>query len=108
MAWTKMKTAIVVGVGVLLAAGTTAAVFSEIRYHKTFSWEVPKADFGIFYKSPPQVRIIITKFNTTNGGWVCDSSRGAMGIAQPVDEIIQVAYQQDKLQTVITTENAAG
>ena len=34
MAWTKMKTAIVVGVGVLLLAGTTTVTFHEIRKPK--------------------------------------------------------------------------
>jgi RNA polymerase sigma factor (sigma-70 family) len=108
MAWTKAKTVIVVGVGVLLVAGTTTTAFYEIENHRTYSWEVPKADFGVFYKSPPQVRIVPTKFSVTNGGWVCDSSRGAMGIAQPVEDIVHAAYQQDKLRTVITAEMPQG
>ncbi len=40
MAWTKMKTAIVVCVGILLAAGTTTITVKEIQKHKTYSWQM--------------------------------------------------------------------
>jgi len=42
MAWTKMKTAIVVGAGVLLAAGTTTLAIKEIKQHKTYMVEFKK------------------------------------------------------------------
>ena len=107
MAWTKMKTAVVSGAVVLLAAGTTTITVKEIQEHKTYPWEVPKADFGVFYKMPPTVKIVPTKF-AEDGSWCCDSGRGAMGIAQPLGEIIQVAYQKDKLRTVIVADLPAG
>ena len=102
MAWTKMKMTVIAGVVILLAAGTTIT-FKEIQEHRTYSWEVPKADFGLFYKTPAQVRIVPTKFKE-DGSWVSDGGRGAMGIAQPLKEIIQVAYQKDKLRTVFNTD----
>ena len=108
MAWTKAQTAIVAGVGVLLAVGTTSITLHKVEAHRTYSWEVPKADFGVFYKAAPQVCIVPTKFSVTNGGWVCDSSRGAMGIAQPVGEIVRAAYQEDETRTVITAEMPPG
>ena len=107
MAWTKMKTAIVVGVGVLLAAGTTTITIKEIQDHRTYPWQVSKADFSVFYKMQPMVKIVPTKFSE-DGSWCCDSSRGAMGIAQPLKEIIQVAYQEDKLRTVVVGDLPAG
>src|ERR1017187_6725571 len=45
MAWTKAKTAIVVGVGVLLAAGTATVTIKEIQEHETYSWQVPKFNY---------------------------------------------------------------
>ena len=42
MAWTKAKTAVAVGVGVLLAAGTTTLTIKEIKEHKTYSVEFKK------------------------------------------------------------------
>ena len=103
MAWTKMKTAIVIGVGILLAAGTTAITVKEIQDHKSYPWQVPRADFMVFYKMVPMVKIVPTKF-AEDGGWCCNESIGAMGIAQPLKEIIQAAYQKDELRTVVVAD----
>ncbi|HEY5041842.1 MAG TPA: TIGR03435 family protein [Verrucomicrobiae bacterium] len=103
MAWTKAKTAIVAGTIVLLAAGTTIVTLKEVQKHKMYSWEIPKADFGVFYKASAQVKIIPTKFSE-DGGWCADGSRGAMGIAQPLMEIIQAAYQRDQLHTLVNAD----
>jgi len=103
MAWTNAKTAIVAGIIVLLAAGTTIITVKEIQQHKTYPWEVPQANFGIFYKMPAQVIIIPTKFKK-DGDWVADSGRGTLGIAQPLSNILEAAYQKDRLQTVIETD----
>ncbi|MDR3460427.1 MAG: TIGR03435 family protein [Verrucomicrobiae bacterium] len=107
MAWTKAKTAVAAGVVVLLAAGTTTITVKEIQAHKTYPWQVPQASFGVFYKMPPMVKILPSKF-AADGHWCSDGSRGAMGIAQPVQEIIQLAYRKDKLRTVIETTLPGG
>jgi len=104
MAWTKIKTAVVAAAVVLLAAGATTFTVKEIeRHRKMYDWEVPQADFGVFYQAQRQVTIVPTKFNT-NGNWCSDGSRGAMGIAQPLSEIIQVAWEKDRLRTVFTSD----
>ena len=107
MAWTNMKTVIVVGVGLLLAVGTTTVTVKEFQEHKTYPWEVPQADFSVFYKMQPAIKIVPTKF-AKDGGWCCDSGRGAMGIAQPLQTVIQAAYQTDKLRTVVADDLPAG
>src|SRR5579862_1802730 len=93
MAWSQVKTAVVARTVVLLAAGTTTVTIKEIQEHKTYSWQVPKADFAVLYKTPAQLKIVPTKFDR-NGGTVCDEGRGAMGIAQSVEEIIHFAYEK--------------
>jgi uncharacterized protein (TIGR03435 family) len=103
MAWTKVQTAIVAGIGILLVAGTTTVTVAEIQEHKTYAWEVPRASFAIFYKMPPTIKIVPTKFDK-NGDWCCDSSKGAMGIAQPLKEIVQIAYRKSAQDTVIETD----
>ena len=103
MAWTKVKTAVVGGAVVLLAAGTATVTVKEIQEHRIYPWQVPKADFGVFYSMPADVKIVPTKF-AEDGLWCCDGSRGAMGIAQPLQEIIQIAYRQDKLHTVVNVD----
>ena len=100
MAWTKAKTVILVGAGILLAAGAATVTTKEIQEHRSYAWEVPKADFSVFYKSPPMVRIVPTKF-LEDGGWCSDGSRGVLGIAQPLKTIVQVAYQTDPLHMVV-------
>ncbi len=53
MAWTKAKTAIGVGAGILLAAGTTTIVVTQIYSHSTsaVSTAIPGNDDSIFWKS---------------------------------------------------------
>ncbi|HEX7617331.1 MAG TPA: TIGR03435 family protein [Verrucomicrobiae bacterium] len=103
MAWTKAKTAIVVGVGIFLAATASTVTVREVQAHRKYPWEVPEADFAVFYKMPATVKIVPTKF-AQDGGRCSDGSRGALGIAQPLKEIIQVAYQRDSLHTVVMTD----
>jgi uncharacterized protein (TIGR03435 family) len=107
MAWTKVKMVVVAGAVVLFAAGTTTVAVKEIQWHKKlYSWEVPKASFEIFYNAQPQITIVPTKFNAIypNGDFCCDEGRGAMGIAVPLKEMVQIAYQQDYLHTIVVTD----
>ena len=67
MAWTKTKTAIVAGVVILLAAGTTTVAVKEIQEHRIYAWQVPNYDPDVVNRVPPQVRIVPTKF--PHGGW---------------------------------------
>jgi len=102
MAWTKAKTAVVAAVGILLLAGTTTVTVKEIQNYRTYPWQVPNADFNTFYRMPPEVTIVPTKFDE-DGGACSDSTRGAMGIAQTLETIVEGAYQKDKLRTVFLT-----
>ena len=64
MAWTKAKTAIVIGVGVLLAAGTATVTVKEIQEHRTYPWQVHEGNItGDQLNQPPQVRILASKFH---------------------------------------------
>ncbi len=103
MAWTKAKTTVVASVGILLVAGTTTVTVKAIQEHRTYPWQVAKADFGVLYSMPAAVKIVPTKF-AEDGNWCCDGSRGAMGIAQPLKEIIQIAYRQDKPHTLVNAD----
>jgi len=106
MAWTKVKTAIVASVVVLLAAGTTTVTVKEIKRHKKmYSWQIPEANFETFYNAQPQITIVPTKFpEITNNNWSCDGSRGAIGIAVSLKEIAQIAYQYNSLHTVVLAD----
>ena len=91
MAWTKAKTAIVSGVVVLLAAGTTTVTVKQIETHKAeASWRVAFPDPD---RAPLLVEILPTKFpasvNILNGGRRGDNW---IGIGRSVFTIVQVAY----------------
>jgi RNA polymerase sigma factor (sigma-70 family) len=91
MAWTKAKTAIVVGVGVLLAASTATVTVNTIQTHRTAFWQVPTWDFAMLDKAPPQVRIVPTKFpNSKSGGWGIIGEKSIGMVESPV-AILQAA-----------------
>jgi uncharacterized protein (TIGR03435 family) len=102
MAWTKMKIAIVVGAGVLLAAGTTTITVKEIQEHRTYPWQKEHASSDLLNKVPPQVRIIPTKFPRF-GGWGYDNrdvNRRIIGIGTPVGDLLQAAYGTDSARMI--------
>jgi uncharacterized protein (TIGR03435 family) len=67
MAWTKAKTAIVSGVVVLLAVGTTTITVKEIQDHRTYPWQVHPGNItDDQVNQPPQVRILPSKFRTSD------------------------------------------
>ena len=91
MAWTKAKTAVVSGVVLLLAIGTTTVTVKKIEAHRIDeSWRVsnPNPD-----RAPQLVKILPTKFpdsvDSLNVG-----SRGDnwIGVGEPVLQIVRVAY----------------
>ncbi len=91
MAWTKAKAAIVSGVVVLLAAGTTTVTVKRIEAHKAeASWRVAFPDPD---HAPSLVEILPTKFpapvDTLNGGRRGDNW---IGVGQSVLSIVKIAY----------------
>jgi len=94
MAWTKMKTAIVVGAGVLIAAGTTEITIKEIQKHRTYQWQSHDSDSvfdsDVLDQASPQVRILPTKFHPFGGTW--ESHGKIMGRRAPIEFILQAAY----------------
>jgi uncharacterized protein (TIGR03435 family) len=90
MAWTKAKTAIVSGVVVLLAAGTTTITVKEIQDHRTYPWQVhPGYITDDQVNQPPQVRILPSKFKESN--WAI--LRGRMiGLGVRAQNVVASAY----------------
>ena len=64
MAWTKAKTAIVVGASVLLAAGTTTLTVKEIRGHRPYAWQIRNANWRMLDRLPQQVKIVPTHISS--------------------------------------------
>ena len=96
MAWTKAKTAIVVGVVAILTAGTTTITVKEIVAHREEShdealWRVPHPNPDVLLKVRPQVTILPTKFQEDVIGWMHSGGR-RWGIGLPAKVIVSFAY----------------
>jgi uncharacterized protein (TIGR03435 family) len=102
MAWTKAKTAIVSGVVVLLAAGTTTVTVKEIQKHRNDSWQTRYAGSEVLNRVPPQVRIVPTKF--PEGGGQCRAYNKLIGIGVPVRNIVQAAYGGRAGRMILSTD----
>ena len=102
MAWAKAKTAIVSGVVVLLAAGTTTVTVKEIQKQRTDSWQTRYAGSEVLNRVPPQVRIVPTKF--PEGGGQCRAYNKLIGIGVPVRNIVQAAYGGRAGRMILSTD----
>ena len=115
MAWTKMKTAAVVGISVLLAAGTTTVTLKKIQEHRTYSWEevseiTPANTWDILTTNPQQVLIKPAKPRDWGPGGGVGSSNDWMsvGLWQTAGSIVDEAYFADPLRTVFLTKAPDG
>jgi uncharacterized protein (TIGR03435 family) len=90
MAWTKMKTAIVVGVGALLIAGTTTVTVQEIQAHQTYPWQVDQGGLSdLQLNQPPQVRILPSQVREPD--WAVLSGK-LIGLGVPAQNVVASAY----------------
>ena len=91
MAWTKAKTAIVIGAGVLLAAGTTTVGIKEIAVRQVDElWRVPNPNQD---RAPMRVEILPANFpDSVNNLGVGSHGDNWIGIGRQVRDIVRVAY----------------
>jgi uncharacterized protein (TIGR03435 family) len=90
MAWTKAKTTIVVGVGILLAAGTTTVTVKEIQEHRTYPWQVSGFSSQRLNQAPPQVAILPSKV-PIGGSWGT-SDQKVMGTGILAKDVVAIAF----------------
>jgi uncharacterized protein (TIGR03435 family) len=98
MAWTKAKTAIVVGASVLLAAGTTTVTVKEIQKHRAYPWQVQNFDSRVLDRVPPQVTIVSARFHQFGGSG--SGNNKMMGLGISVTNIFGYAYDQSSARTI--------
>jgi uncharacterized protein (TIGR03435 family) len=106
MAWTKAKTAIAVGVGVLFVGGLTTITVKKLdaSYHAYYnSWRTLGLNSAIVDQTAPQVRILPTKFAGT-GGALSENNNFTKwgGLNVPVSTIAYVAYECSPARVVMT------
>jgi uncharacterized protein (TIGR03435 family) len=92
MAWTKAKMAVVVGVGILLAAGTTTVTVEKIEQHKADeSWRVRPFNSETLEHVSPQVKILPAKL-PRGGGWGHGMNGKMMGTGVTAETVVVTAY----------------
>jgi uncharacterized protein (TIGR03435 family) len=103
MAWTKMKTAIVVGTGILLAAGTTTVTVNEIQKHDNNQWDNGEISPMPLENGPHIVKIIPAKF--PDDGWASfgDGRERIYGTGHTAKELVQVVYASERSRTIFLT-----
>jgi uncharacterized protein (TIGR03435 family) len=102
MAWTKAKTAIVVGLGVLLTAGTATVTVEEIAAHRHEAWQ-SKFDLSVLEKVPPHVSILPSLPSTTQSGRHIAGTLGekSLGYGQSVSDLLSKAYGIQMSQLIL-------
>ena len=94
MAWTKVKTVIVAGAGILLAGTAIIGVKKiEVYYADRDAWRSARLTWQQVGETPPQVRILPTRFKPpVHNMQTCDGTRWG-GIRVSVREILRAAYR---------------
>lgn len=104
MAWTKMKTAVVAGVVVLVVAGTTTISLKEMADHRTYPWQLrPGGGVAVLNETPPQVRIVpALKNRPSQGEWTADDRIAGWG--HTAKSLVLQAYSAQEARTVIAPD----
>jgi uncharacterized protein (TIGR03435 family) len=103
MAWTKAKTAIVAGVVILLAAGTTTVTVKAIRNYDDNSWDNGgPLNSARLNKMPHIVRIIPAR-HSNRSGWV-GGNGGWLGMDDTARQVVQAAYGGRTTRTIASME----
>jgi uncharacterized protein (TIGR03435 family) len=91
MAWTKVKTAIVVGAGILFAAGTATVTVKEIAAHRTPAWREENYDLSLLDGLAPQVQILPSLPSTSMHARVGRNGKFIL-MGQTVPNLLEGAY----------------
>jgi uncharacterized protein (TIGR03435 family) len=124
MAWTKAKTAIVVGAGILFATGTTTIVVTQIYSHSTsaVSAEIPGNDDSIFWKSPAlfslpaNILVLRPSHFASERGAVVAMKGGLLGKqqcrmaggGQPLQNVLSMAYTASPVRMILPPDAPQG
>lgn len=93
MAWTKTKSAIAIGIGLLVAAGTAPFAVKGIEALRTPAWQ-KKYDLSFVDKERPQVTILPSVLSTRQNQYRAMGDRDGKGISlgETVPHLVMLAY----------------
>jgi uncharacterized protein (TIGR03435 family) len=103
MAWTKAKTAIIVGAVALIAAGTATVSVEKIRVHSENA-DAIWTDFDSLIKAPPMLVLRLTQFPPKRGGAEQAYNGKFRGRYMSLQWLLSFAYDGSGLQTILPTD----
>ena len=109
MAWTKMKSAIVIAAVALAGAGTATVTVKMVSHHREESvWRrITRCDLTQLESAPPAVSIRPTRFTREVSG--AAASPGKMiGIYQPFESLLARAYDTSRCRVLALTPLSQG
>ncbi len=110
MAWTKAKTTVVAGLGVLFVAGTTALTIQVAAMYRDYQiWShITEADQQHLHAAPPVVSIRATKSDPRFGtAWISDGSK-QMAFNKSIGRLLQNAYQVREPRIIFSGKKPEG
>ena len=104
MAWTQMKTAVVIGVSVLLVAGTTTVTVIETQKYNDDQWDKGEVSTRILENAPHIVKIIPSKFSN-NDAWASmgNGRERIYGVGNTAEELVKAVYAAESSRTIFLT-----
>jgi uncharacterized protein (TIGR03435 family) len=106
MAWTKMKTAFVVGVTAILATGTTTVIVKKVIHPKLSSTDISWADDPSYWKTDSRVleklppTFILRPMRPANQGGSIQAENRYMAKGVTVKELLETAYTSPESRTI--------
>src|SRR5689334_16458773 len=85
------------GGAVLLLAVLTPFAIKKYREHQRWMWRVQEPTKELIAKTPPQVTLVRTEFDSPRWLW---TDKGFIGIAQSLKIVIPVAYHSAPTMTL--------
>ncbi|HLX73047.1 MAG TPA: sigma-70 family RNA polymerase sigma factor [Verrucomicrobiae bacterium] len=104
MAWTKAKTAVLAGVAILFATGTTTVAVREIAAHRTPEWQ-KRFDLTLLDGVSPQVRILPSLPGTVQSNLHKSGERNGkvLELGESVTNILIQAYNVLPSRLIVNT-----
>jgi len=101
MAWTQAKTALVIGIGIVLA-GTATFTVRRAHLSRTHSWQAEPFNFNLVDLQPPEVLILPSRAKSDNWDREQGGAGKMMGLGMSVEQLVLRAYGSTPVRTVLS------
>jgi uncharacterized protein (TIGR03435 family) len=103
MSWTQAKTAVTLGIGILLVGAATLSVHYA-HPKRVLSWQAEPFNFKLIDQQPPQVLILPSRAKSDNWDREQGGAGRMMGLGMTADQLVLRAYGARPVRMVLTFE----